>query len=112
MHGIVADCVANLKRVGQISDFGEALLDLYSSLLNTLGLCLHQVERIATLTADTGLQSSNSVLEKGVADVTDTRRVVIVLIIVGKCAPLGPGVNNAITNLPDVSNWRKNKPGA
>lgn len=102
VHGVISDCVAHLERVGQIADLGEALLDLHSSLLHTLGLSLHQVERVATLSADARLQGRNCVFKEGVADITDTRWIVIVLIVVGKRTPLGTSINDAITDLPGV----------
>lgn len=107
VHGVISDRVAHLERVSQISDLGEALLDLHSSLLHTLGLRLHQVEGVATLPADASLQGSNCVFEQGVADVTDTRWIVVVLIIVGERTPLRTSINDAITDLPGVRDCQK-----
>lgn len=57
------------------------------------------MERVATLAADRGLQSGDGILEEGVAHVADTRWIVIVCVIVGKCAPLRSCINNFVSHL-------------
>lgn len=99
MLSILLDSLAHLERVSQVPDLGEALLDRHRSLLHALGLSLHQVERVAAFPADGSLQSSNRVLKQRVARFTDTRRVVVVLVVVGKGTPFRTGIDDAITDL-------------
>lgn len=102
VHRCVANVVSHLKGIGQSLDLRESLLEILRSLLDCLLLRLHQVERVASLAANRGLQSRNGVLEEGVAHVTDTGGVVIVRVVVGEGTPLGSRVNDLVSNLHEI----------
>lgn len=99
MQGIIADSHTDLKCISQRLDLVEAFLLVGLSFFNRLCLGFHQVERVAALPADGGLQCGNRIFKEWVADISNTRRIVVVLVIVGKCTPLRPGVDNLVANL-------------
>lgn len=88
VHGIIADCAAHLQGISQSLDLGEPFLQVDRSLLDRLLLSLHQVERITAFPSDGSLEGCDGILEQRVADITDTRGIVIILVIVGKSTPL------------------------
>lgn len=99
MHRCVANVVSDLKSIGQSLDLREPFFEVLRSLLDRLLLRLHQVERVAALAANRGLQSRDSVLEERVAHITDTRRVIVVRVVIGKRTPLRSRVNDFVSNL-------------
>lgn len=99
MHRCVTNVVPDLKSISQSLDLRESFLEILRSLLNRLLLCLHQVERVATLAANRGLQSRDSVLEEGVAHVTDTGWIIVVRVVIGEGTPLRSRVNDFVSNL-------------
>lgn len=99
VHRCVANVVSDLKSISQSLDLRESFLEILRSLLNRLLLCLHQVERVATLGADRGLQSRDSILEEGVAHVTDTGWIIAVRVVIGERTPLRSRINDFVSNL-------------
>lgn len=99
VHRCVANVVSDLKSISQSLDLREPFLEILRSLLNRLLLRLHQVEGVATLAADRGLQGRDGILEERVAHVANTRWIVVVRVIIGKCTPLRSRVNDFVSNL-------------
>jgi hypothetical protein len=99
VHRRVANLVPDLKSISQSLDLREPFLEVLRPLFDRLLLCLHQMERVATLAADRGLQSRDGILEERVTHVTDTRWIIVVRVIISKCTPLRSCVNNFVSNL-------------
>lgn len=102
VHRSVTNLVADLEGISEGLDLREPFLEVFRSLLDRLLLRLHQVERVATLSANRGLQRRDGVFKERIANVTNTGGVIAVCVIVGKRAPLRSRVNDFIANLCQI----------
>lgn len=102
VHGVVPDIGANLQSFSQCLDLGEPFFEVYGTLLHRLLLRLHKMERVAAFSSDTGLESCDGVLEQRIACLTNTRGIIVVLVVIGECAPFRPCIDDSVSHLKEI----------